>query len=122
MILELRLLSLGVVSSCLFVVLTSCGLYDPNLAPAPSRAYSVKVGSGFLTDKGPSLYVEQITSTGVIVSWRNGQEPWTLRLKEGRGMGNGRYLKVTEINDAEGTAIISYSETDRRGFGGAWAF
>jgi hypothetical protein len=97
-------------------------MYDPSLAPAAPSYYSVKEGSAFLADRGSSLYVEQITSTEVTVSWRNGQEPWTLSLKTMRGMGNGRHLEVTKIDETDRTAVIRYSETDRRGMNGVWAF
>lgn len=106
----------------LIAALNGCRLYDPSLAAPAPRYYSVKEGVAFLTDQGERLYVERITATEVTVSWRNGQSPWKLPLMMSKGMGNGRHLEVVRIDGSSRTAEIKYTETDRRGIEGAWAF
>ena len=106
----------------LCVFLTSCGMYDSRLAPAPPRLYEVQVGSVFLSDLGPDLFVESITSAGITVSWRNGQKPFTIPLQSFKSIGNSTYLEAKEFDLEKGTALIEYREADRRGFAGAWRF
>ncbi|WP_193211346.1 hypothetical protein [Luteolibacter marinus] len=119
---QLSIMITVTLGGAMIVALNCCGMYDPALAASSPRYYSVKEGAAFLTDQGQPLYVEKITPEEVTVSWRNWQSPWSLPLKMRKQMGNGRFLEVVEIDSATGTAEIKYSELDRRGIEGAWAF
>jgi hypothetical protein len=67
------------------------------------------------------VYIEEITSAGIKVSRRNGYGGWRLS-GDSNSMGNGEHLEVVTFDPRAGTATIKQTETDRRGFDGAFAF
>jgi hypothetical protein len=67
------------------------------------------------------VYIEEITSSGIKVSRRNGCGGWKLS-GDSNSMGNGEHLEVVTFDPYAGTATIKQTQADRRGFDGAFGF
>lgn len=111
---------LTAIASCL--LLGGCALYSPELAPYEPRIHHVREGDFIdLENSGGGVYIEEITSTGIKVSRRNGYGAWKIS-GDSNSMGNGEHLEVVTFDPGAGTATIKQTEIDRRGFDGAFAF
>lgn len=105
------------------LALGGCAMWSPDLAPFEPRLLTVGEGAVIATERNGPIHVERISRQGVTVSRRNGHASWQLpAAPEVRGLGNGEYLTVIDWDAAAKTARIRHSETNRRGFDGAFSF
>jgi len=97
-------------------------MYSSDLAACEPSVHNVKEGSFIdLENSAGGIYIVDISNSGVHVSREPGKRGWKLR--EGpNSMGNCEHLTVTSYDGDSKTATIRQIETDRRGFGGAFAF
>ena len=107
--------------SCAFSI-TSCSMYSSELAGVEPRLIHVKTGSVIQLKRGEPIYIKNISNKGVTAGTKDG-DGWILAGDKGSAnVGNNEHLRVIEFNADSGKAIIRHSATDRRGFGGAFAF
>lgn len=98
-------------------------MWSSELAPFEPRTLTVREGSVIRTELNGPIHVERISRDGVRVSRRNGYGSWLLpAAPDVRGLGNGEFLTVLNIQADAGTATIQHSEVDRRGIDGVFAF
>jgi hypothetical protein len=99
-----------------------CVLYSLKLAPYEPRIHDVREGYCIdLQNSEGGVYIEEITSLGIKVSRRNGCGVWKLS-GDSNSMGNGEHLEVVTFDSSAETATIKQTQTDRRGFDGAFGF
>lgn len=116
---SLRILAAIAISHIQF----GCALYSPGLAPYEPKIHNVREGDFIdLENSGGGVYIEKITSGGIFIGRRNGYGSWKITKDASNSMGNGEHLYILTFDPRAKTATIKQTETDRRGFGGAFDF
>ena len=97
-------------------------MYSSELAPYEPKIHNVREGYFIdLENSGGGIYIERISRSGIYVSRRDGYGSW--KLTDGsNNMGNGEHFRIVTFDPSARTATIKQTETDRRGFGGAFSF